>query len=81
MNMSYSLNSVCPKLILNFLVFHKNQSSNFQGFTVYANDTTFHKCLTLYPLASSADNFCKQFGPRSALTERGPDLDPNCLTF
>ena len=35
--------------------------------------------LTLY--LSSADNFCKQFGPRSGPTTVGPDLDPNCLTF
>ena len=26
--------------------------------------------LTLYLLVSSADKFCKQFGPRSGLTER-----------
>ena len=26
-------------------------------------------CLTLYLLVSSADNFCKQFGPRSGPTE------------
>ena len=31
---------------------------------------------------SSADNLCKQFGPRSAPTKNvGPDLDPNCLTL
>ena len=27
------------------------------------------ECLTLYPLVSSADNLCKQFGPRSGPTE------------
>ena len=29
----------------------------------------------------SADNLCKQFGPRSGPTNVGPDLDPNCLTL
>ena len=29
---------------------------------------------------SSADNLCKQFGPRSGQNV-GPDLDPNCLTL
>ena len=29
----------------------------------------------------SADNLCKQFGPRSEQTDIGPVLDPNCLTF
>ena len=28
----------------------------------------------------SADNLCKQFGPRSGPTKCQPDLDPNCLT-
>ena len=30
---------------------------------------------------SSADNFCKQFGPRSDPTYVGPDQDPNCLAL
>ena len=30
--------------------------------------------LTFCLLVSSAENLCKQFGPR-------PDLDPNCLTL
>ena len=30
--------------------------------------------------AMSADNPCKQFGPRSGPTNVGPDLDPDCLT-
>ena len=36
---------------------------------------------TLYLLVSSADNFCKQFGPRSDPTNVGPDLEPLCLTL
>ena len=28
-----------------------------------------------------ADNFNKQFGPRSGPTNFGPDLDPKCLTL
>ena len=35
--------------------------------------------LTLYLTASSIDNLSKQFGPRSGLTNVGPDLDPNSL--
>ena len=39
-------------------------------------------CLNLYLLVSSADNLCKQFGPRSGPAKRiGQDLDPNCLTL
>ena len=34
---------------------------------------------TLCLLVSSADNFCKQLGPRSDRPE-GPDYDTNCLT-
>ena len=34
--------------------------------------------LTLRLLMSSADNLCKQFGPRQNV---GPDLDSNCLTL
>ena len=37
--------------------------------------------LALYLQVSSADYFCKQFGPRSGPTNVGPDLDPNCLTI
>ena len=37
--------------------------------------------LTLYLLVSSADNFCKQFGPNQARHFVGPDLNPNCLTL
>ena len=29
----------------------------------------------------SADNLCKQFGPRSGPTNVGPDLDQNYLTL
>ena len=36
---------------------------------------------TLCLLVSSADNFCKLFGPRSGPTNVGPDLDPNYLTL
>ena len=36
--------------------------------------------LTFYLLVSSADNLCKQIGPRLGLTRCGPDLDQNCLT-
>ena len=32
-------------------------------------------------LLSSADNLCKQCGPRSGRQNVGPDLDPNCLTL
>ena len=32
-------------------------------------------------LVSSADNLCKQFGPRSGQTNVRPDLDPNCLAL
>ena len=32
-------------------------------------------------LLSSADNICIQIGPRSGLTNFGPDLDPNHLTL
>ena len=35
--------------------------------------------ITLCLLVSSADNLCKQFGPRSGSTFFGPDLFPNCL--
>ena len=38
-------------------------------------------CLTLYLLVSSADNFCKQFGPNQAQQNVGPDLDLDCLTL
>ena len=34
-----------------------------------------------YLLVLSAENFCKQFGPRSAQQNVGPDLDPICLTL
>ena len=37
--------------------------------------------LTLYLLVSSADNLCKQFGPRSGPTKCRADLDSNCLTL
>ena len=37
--------------------------------------------LTLYLLVSSADIFCKHFGPRSGLKNVRPDLDPICLTL
>ena len=37
--------------------------------------------LTLCLLVSSADNLCKQFGPRSGRQNVGPDLDQNCLTL
>ena len=30
---------------------------------------------------SSADNLCKQFGPRLGPTKAGHDLVPNCLTL
>ena len=36
--------------------------------------------LTLYLLVLSADDLCKQFGPRSGPTNDRSDLDPNCLT-
>ena len=32
---------------------------------------------SLYLMVLSADNLCKQFGPRNV----GPDLDLNCLTL
>ena len=35
--------------------------------------------LTLCLIVSSAYNLCKQFGPRSGLTNVEPDLDPNCF--
>ena len=35
----------------------------------------FNSCL----LVSTADYFCKKFGPRSGLTNVRPDLGPNCL--
>ena len=35
--------------------------------------------LTLYLLVLAADNFCKQFGPRTGRHFVGPDLDPDCL--
>ena len=34
-------------------------------------------CL-LAPFLSSVDNLCKQFGPRSGLTNVRPDQNPNC---
>ena len=37
--------------------------------------------LTHRLLIPSADNLCKQFGPRSGPTNVGPDLGPNCLTL
>ena len=37
--------------------------------------------LTICLPEASADNFYKQFGPRSGPTNMGPDLDPNCLTL
>ena len=40
-----------------------------------------HYALTLYLLVLSADDFCKQFGPRSGPQKVGPDLDPICLTL
>ena len=49
------------------------------GFTVLENSS-----LTLSVLAatlSSADNFCKQFGPRTGQTEYLSNLDPNSLRF
>ena len=44
---------------------------------------SFH-CLdsiNFYLLVSSADNFCKQFGPRSDPTNIRPDLDSVCGYF
>ena len=35
---------------------------------------------SLVDLLSSADDFCKQFGPRSGRSV-GPDLHQNCLTL
>ena len=32
-------------------------------------------------IVSSADNFCKQFVPRSGMTKHWSDLDSNCLTI
>ena len=38
--------------------------------------------LTLYLLMLSADNFCKQFGPKDQSQQNvEPDLEPNCLTL
>ena len=46
---------------------------------------SFQLLLTLYLQVLSADNFCKQFGPRSgpnkAQQNVRSDLDPNCLTL
>ena len=46
----------------------------------------FSILLTLYFLMSAADNFWKQFGPKSGPTKLRPvfsrsDLDSNCLTL
>ena len=38
-----------------------------------------HSCKILF--VSSADNFCKQFGPDQARQIVRPALDPNCLTL
>ena len=43
--------------------------------------TQHAKSLVTLPTSGAADNFCKQFGPRSGPTQVGPDLDPNCLTL
>ena len=32
-------------------------------------------------LVLSADNLCKQVGPRSSLTKQQPNVKPNCLTL
>ena len=47
----------------------------------YINNTEMNILSSLCVLVSSADNLCKQFGPRSGPTNVGPDLDPNCLTL
>ena len=48
-----------------------------------SQEVVSRSCSVLNSLpASSADNLCKQFGPRSGPTQNvGPDLDPNCLTL
>ena len=51
-----------------------NEMNFSQGFSQKVSTNCFVS-------AMSADNLCKQFGPRSGSTKVGPDLDPNCLTF
>ena len=48
---------------------------------LYLENISWCGTLTLYLLASSADNLCKQFGPRSGPTKCRPDLDHRCLTL
>ena len=62
-------------------------SQDFSQKVVLRNCSVFNSLSASIDL-SSADNLCKQFGPRSGPTSRrasrrdvGPDLDPNCLTF
>ena len=50
---------------------------NLCNFLLIMDYVTCILCL----LVLAADNLCKQFGPRSARQNAGPDLDPNCLTL
>ena len=52
----------------------REKSGNFEM------DIEWQPCFTMFLLVSSADNFCKQFGPKSGPTIC-PDLDPKCLTL
>ena len=56
--------------------YYDDENSSWVGY----NDS-LGQDVSIFNSLSSADNLCKQFGPRSGPTNVRPYRDPNCLTL